>query len=123
VSPSVRMEVAMSVTVAMPPGLLFVRVAMSMVGWTEGDALKASMMGAVQTEPLPVSSSPSATGWTEAGAPEMSAGNVVVGQAFLACATHLSCHRIDRPRGGVAMGEANITWQQRVAILGFGSGR
>jgi hypothetical protein len=113
----------MSVTVAMPPRLLSVRVAMAMVGWTEGDVLEASMMGAVQTEPLPMSSSPSATGWTEAGAPEMSAGDMAVGQAFLACATHLSYHRIDRPRGGVSMGEADITWQQRVVVLGFGSVR
>jgi hypothetical protein len=46
VSPPVRTEVVMPVAVETLPKPLFVWATMAMVGWTEGDTLEASMVGA-----------------------------------------------------------------------------
>jgi hypothetical protein len=75
--------VATPVTVVTPLELLFVWVAVAMVGRTEGDTLEASMVETAQTEPSPVPLSLSMTGRTEAGASDMSVENLAVGQASM----------------------------------------
>lgn len=106
--------------VATPPELLFVQVAVATVGQTEGTRSRHPWYGtngAVTHAVVFVHDGANRGRRVEDVCRELGGG-----LGIRACAAHLSCHRRDRSRGGIVVGEATITWRWREAILGFGLG-